>query len=223
MKTTFLVSLLLFASSFIYSQTNYEEGFNSGYKNGYCYGQGVGCIPPIPPICPIPLIGESNDNYRQGYNRGFSMGQNARQYKENQNTNYTGSSSYSGNNYAGSSGMGAVANPNFVNNMMSYSQQRQQRQNEDVNNYNVEQYNKTRDFGRSVFDWVRSVQNSYITRPNNNIETRRFIDKLSDHIEYLRDLAKRLSVNNWNEIREDIISEKDNIEQDINDYNIDQK
>lgn len=51
------------------------DGFAAGYKAGYCYQQ-YGCIPPIPPICPIPNIGEST--FQDGYNRGFLAGQAAR-------------------------------------------------------------------------------------------------------------------------------------------------
>lgn len=56
-----------------YTQSNYSRGFQAGYKEGYCHND-FGCISPIPPVTPIPLIGESNDSYQDGYNRGFKMG-----------------------------------------------------------------------------------------------------------------------------------------------------
>lgn len=61
-------------SIFAFSQTNYSDGFKKGFKNGYCQDQGVGCIAPNPPIPPLPKIGESNESYTNGYNRGFLMG-----------------------------------------------------------------------------------------------------------------------------------------------------
>ena len=58
-------------------QTSHAQtgGFCAGYQGGFsagaCY-QKFGCIQPIPPICPIPGIGE--DSYQDGYNRGFLAG-----------------------------------------------------------------------------------------------------------------------------------------------------
>jgi hypothetical protein len=64
--------LSLFSSAALAS--DYCDGYKEGYKQGYCYGK-YGCIPPIPPICPIPNIGEST--YQHGYNRGVIEGQRA--------------------------------------------------------------------------------------------------------------------------------------------------
>lgn len=47
------------------------EGYKAGYKAGHCYRE-FACIAPIPPICPIPEIGENT--YQDGYNRGFLAG-----------------------------------------------------------------------------------------------------------------------------------------------------
>ena len=55
-----------------FAPSNYCEGFKSGYKDGYCYKK-VGCISPIPPICPVPKINEEN-TYKGGYQRGFRLG-----------------------------------------------------------------------------------------------------------------------------------------------------
>lgn len=63
-----LFTALVFASDFC-------DGYQAGYKEGYCY-QKFACIPPIPPLCPIPRIGE--DTYQDGYNRSFIAGLNAR-------------------------------------------------------------------------------------------------------------------------------------------------
>ena len=65
----------------------FSEGFQDGYKKGYCLGDG-NCLPPIPPIIPIPAIGENYDSYQDGYNRGFQMGLDA---KRNNNANNNGS------------------------------------------------------------------------------------------------------------------------------------
>jgi tetratricopeptide (TPR) repeat protein len=83
-RATLLLVILLTATS-VFGQTNYTNGFNTGYKKGYCQDQGVGCIPPIPPIAPIPKIGESSDSYNDGYNRGFEMGLSARKSSNNSN------------------------------------------------------------------------------------------------------------------------------------------
>lgn len=52
------------------------RGWEAGYKQGWCYGFGSGCIEPIVPICPIPGINEFG--YTVGYNNGFLSGQAAR-------------------------------------------------------------------------------------------------------------------------------------------------
>ncbi len=61
-----------------FAQSKFDKGFNDGYNNGYCQDQGIGCLSPIPPIAPIPKIGENLDSYIDGYNRGFKTGLNDR-------------------------------------------------------------------------------------------------------------------------------------------------
>ena len=73
MKILIFTTLLLAGSLWAYG-SSFCAGFSQGYKEGYCHGK-WSCIAPIPPICPIPKIGE--DNYTGGYNRGFLMGLNA--------------------------------------------------------------------------------------------------------------------------------------------------
>ena len=73
MKKLILI-LVCFIGYIGFSQTNYDKGFEDGYKEGWCYGKGIGCIPPIPPIAPIPRIGEDFESFQDGYNRGFQMG-----------------------------------------------------------------------------------------------------------------------------------------------------
>lgn len=78
MKIITLLLISIFTISVTFGQSMYINGFNSGYKKGYCHDQGIGCIEPIPPIAPIPKIGESSENFHDGYNRGFEMGLQAR-------------------------------------------------------------------------------------------------------------------------------------------------
>ncbi|HFG0578739.1 TPA: hypothetical protein ACGFUY_002602 [Flavobacterium psychrophilum] len=78
--------IVLIFPCLIFSQNDFSNGYKEGYKSGYCYEQGYGCIPPIPPIAPIPRVGEST--YTDGYNRGFSDGKNKRS-SEKSNSNYS--------------------------------------------------------------------------------------------------------------------------------------
>lgn len=84
MKKYSILLITLFFTATILSQTNFNKGFDVGYKKGYCQDQGIGCIEPNPPIAPIPKIGESSDNFQDGYNRGFQMGLSARNLNTNQ-------------------------------------------------------------------------------------------------------------------------------------------
>lgn len=93
MKNHTLLFIILFFTTLSFAQTNFIDGFNSGYKKGYCQDQGIGCIDPIPPISPIPKVGESSDSYTDGYNRGFEMGLNARK------SNSSSSSTSNGTRY----------------------------------------------------------------------------------------------------------------------------
>src|SRR5690554_5502932 len=106
-KYIILSILLFFASNIIFAQTNYTNGFNTGYKKGYCHDQGVGCLDPIPPIAPIPKTGESFESYSDGYNRGFQMGLDARKSNNSSSSNTTDRTRYQ------------TAKPKFVDNGIS--------------------------------------------------------------------------------------------------------
>ena len=84
-----LIILSLFLSLFSFAQSNFSNGFSDGYKKGYCQNQGIGCMSPIPPIAPIPKIGENMNSYQDGYNRGFEAGLNAQKSKSDNSTNST--------------------------------------------------------------------------------------------------------------------------------------
>lgn len=76
--------VILFSININFAQSNFSNGFNDGYKKGYCQNQGIGCLAPIPPISPIPNVNENMNSYQDGYNRGFEAGLNA---QKNNNTN----------------------------------------------------------------------------------------------------------------------------------------
>ena len=55
--------------------SDYCDGWEVGYCEGWKDVNGQYAICPITPICPIPEIGK--DDYSSGYNRGFKAGRNA--------------------------------------------------------------------------------------------------------------------------------------------------
>lgn len=68
---------LLILSTTTFGQSNFSNGFNNGYKKGFCQNQGIGCIEPLPPTAPIPGTNEKENSYQDGYNRGFEAGLNS--------------------------------------------------------------------------------------------------------------------------------------------------
>ncbi|MGA1976611.1 MAG: FISUMP domain-containing protein [Bacteroidales bacterium] len=93
MKKTLLLLIFILLSLSTLGQSDYSRGFQNGYKAGYCYND-YGCISPIPPVTPIPLIGESQDNYQDGYNRGFKQGLEDKQAKKSSSSYNTESQEY---------------------------------------------------------------------------------------------------------------------------------
>jgi len=85
--------IFLFVTISIYAQDSYTKGFQSGYKAGYCYND-FACIEPIPPITPMPKIGESSYNFQDGYNRGFTMGLDNKKAKTTDGNNQYTTSKY---------------------------------------------------------------------------------------------------------------------------------
>jgi hypothetical protein len=78
MKMFLLFTSIFFININVLSQvkSNFERGFEVGFKEGYCYNRPVGSICSYPIIIypPTPKLNESSDNYTQGYNRGFQYG-----------------------------------------------------------------------------------------------------------------------------------------------------
>jgi len=68
-----MVCLVLLISMAALSQSNYYNGFDVGFKEGYCYLK-VGCIAPNAPNPPNPGVSEDINSYKDGYNRGFAIG-----------------------------------------------------------------------------------------------------------------------------------------------------
>jgi hypothetical protein len=72
MKTILTILTFIIGTTSAHAYGNsFCAGFEEGFKSGACDGK-FGCIPPIPPICPIPNIGEQT--FQDGYNRGFKLG-----------------------------------------------------------------------------------------------------------------------------------------------------
>jgi hypothetical protein len=75
MKRLALLVLALGLSAPVPATTGFCEGFEDGYKAGWCYQESY-CLEPLSPLCPLPKLGE--DGYQDGYNRGFVTGIQAR-------------------------------------------------------------------------------------------------------------------------------------------------
>ena len=67
-----LLTFILF-TNLIFAQSNFDRGFEVGYKKGFCQDQGISCIEPVTPVSPVPGVNESYNSYTDGYNRGFTM------------------------------------------------------------------------------------------------------------------------------------------------------
>ncbi|MGC4035707.1 MAG: hypothetical protein QM764_07070 [Chitinophagaceae bacterium] len=52
----------------------FDTGFEKGFTEGFCYNQKLNCVPPITPIVPLVRVGESENSYQDGFNRGFQIG-----------------------------------------------------------------------------------------------------------------------------------------------------
>jgi len=94
-----ILTILFFGINLIvYSQNGFSNGYKQGFPIGYCYYAGMGCIPPITPIVPMPSIGESSSSYNDGYNRGLLDGIN--KFNDDKRSNSYSNSSKSLNPYS---------------------------------------------------------------------------------------------------------------------------
>lgn len=69
MKTLLII---LFSLVLTTTQPSYCDGWEEGYKEGWCYNQIANCLDPITPNCPIPVM--YKEEWSDGYNRGFVKG-----------------------------------------------------------------------------------------------------------------------------------------------------
>jgi hypothetical protein len=53
------------------SADDFCDGFELGFKRGYCYQQ-YACLEPLTPLCPLPKLGESG--FEDGFKRGMLEG-----------------------------------------------------------------------------------------------------------------------------------------------------
>lgn len=77
-KRGFMLRVALFLGVFFsvaLADDAFCDGWEAGYKSGYCYQKSY-CLEPLSPLCPLPRLGE--DGYNAGYNRGFLAGLSAR-------------------------------------------------------------------------------------------------------------------------------------------------
>lgn len=70
MKTLLLCLLLMLSTPKI---SDYEQGWEDGYCEGYKHIEGQMALCPFTPLCPLPKI-DCPEGYRCGYNRGFASG-----------------------------------------------------------------------------------------------------------------------------------------------------
>jgi len=88
-KSTYyvLATILLFSIDAFAQSDKYSKGYQIGWEKGYCYEGGYGCTSPIPPLSPLPKIDENSYSYENGYNRGFTDGQRAKNSNQSQVAN----------------------------------------------------------------------------------------------------------------------------------------
>jgi len=84
--STIILFLIFNLNSIGQIKSNYEKGFEIGFKEGFCYNNSTyDCFTPMIPIAPMPRINENKDNYTEGYNRGFQFGLDLKRSKEAMN------------------------------------------------------------------------------------------------------------------------------------------
>ena len=92
MKKLVLVAVMAIGTTFLMSFTNYhnekevkieviiQSDYEEGWEDGYCEGwkdvKGQMALCPLTPLCPLPEL-ECSEGYKCGYNRGFKAGMRA--------------------------------------------------------------------------------------------------------------------------------------------------
>ena len=94
-----LLVVFLFSSSIIFSQSDWNSGYEKGFKKGYC-NEDPGCLAPIPSIPSPPIYGSS---YSDGFTQGAIDGAKAK------NGSSSGASGRSGRRQIVSSGVNTNA------------------------------------------------------------------------------------------------------------------
>jgi hypothetical protein len=89
MKQLIFILLLPFLMAFdapiASNDTKFCEGFEEGYKRGWCYNSyslDYCTLTVVLPPCPYPRWNESKDSYTDGYDHGFSAALYIRQYQK---------------------------------------------------------------------------------------------------------------------------------------------
>jgi len=81
-KNSILLLTFILFTNLLFAQSNFDRGFEVGYKKGFCQDQGIGCIEPVTPVSPVPGANESYNSYSDGYNRGFTIALKKRNSKK---------------------------------------------------------------------------------------------------------------------------------------------
>lgn len=72
MKKLLVVFTIMISMAFGTTQSSFCNGFADGYKAGWCYKQGMGCVAPIK-NCAVRPVGVEY-TYKGGYQTGFATG-----------------------------------------------------------------------------------------------------------------------------------------------------
>ncbi len=187
----FIITLL---SKSLVAQSNYSSGFDEGYKNGYCYGDAF-CSSPIPPITPIPLIGESDDSYQDGYNRGFSVGTKDRQKKNNK----ISSAKTKENEGTNGEALGyTVKADDYSGKLADYLTQSallQQQYEHQQREENASTYDRNSNIRNALLKWVQQLIDYVIINSSMNDADKSFVKVMNDHYKDLLSLSYDQLVN----------------------------
>ena len=158
---TTLYLTILFAINTFGQNMNYDGGFRNGFNNGYCYNNSLGCLPPIPPITPLPNPGELF-TYQNGYNKGFISGRDMKLSESNTSTQ--GKSPYGAKKYL------PEIKPFIPPNYSAFQKSMQTRDRKQEESLSVSAF---------VKDYVKRHNNYY--SPEKNIERRAYADLIRNY------------------------------------------